>query len=411
MDLSSFVKELRRCTYLKKVKQSKDNGFSTSATEMPYNSGMKHLDILLPFSLPPAELTRDILREIKLPALSTLVARAKGGSKQQQILDEFARALPHEGWLSQHFGLSTNQNIQPQNSNNAPTSPPVAVAAMRACGLTVDDGYWFMLHPAHIHIARDHLVLTDIRQVSLSEKDSRALFEEAKSLFDGENRILLYGDANTWFMRADDWQQLNTSTPDAACGHNVDIWMPHGEGARPWRKLQNEVQMQWFENSVNEQRAATRQQAVNALWMWGGASAQPVDGSSALPFYSHTFNLHGWSRAFGQDSQPNANVMGDAEKLIATSGERGLLLLDDLIAPALTGEWSEWIQAFQAMERDWFAPLLNAVQQGKLKQLTLTFTDNTRITELTTTPLSLKKFWIKPSLNEAFTTTAEEPVQ
>lgn len=371
---------------------------------------MKYLDILLPFSLPPAELTRDILRELKLPALGTLIARSKNGNHQQIVLDEFSRALPHETWLSQQFGLGINQSVNTQNLDYLTASPPVAVAAMRALGLSADDGHWFVLQPAHIHIARDHLVLTDIRQITLTEEDARALFDEAKPLFDDENRTLYYGNTSMWFMRADDWQQLNTSTPDAACGHNVDIWMPQGDGARAWRKLQNEVQMQWFENSVNEQRAATRKQAVNALWLWGGASAQAVNAAQT-PRYSHTFNLHGWLRGFGQALPSEANVTGDAAQLIATTGEHGILLLDHLIAPALTGEWSEWIQIFHAMERDWFVPLLQTMQQGKLKQLTLTFTDNTRITELITTPRSLKKFWVKPSLNAIFAAPAEKPTQ
>ncbi|MGS0742884.1 hypothetical protein ACVBEF_13765 [Glaciimonas sp. GG7] len=352
---------------------------------------MNSLDILLPFGLPPAELARDILRELNLPALARLTARAKAGSQQHQLLDEFARALPHENWLSQRLGLS-----RPDSPN---TSPPIAPALMRTFGLNADEGHWFILHPAHIHVARDHLVLTDIRQITLSEIESRTLFDDVKPLFDEDGRILLYGDANTWFIRADDWQHLHTSTPDAACGHNIDIWMPHGDSARAWRKLQNEVQMQWFENPLNEQRAVARMQAVNALWLWGGGAIDPAN--TPAPSYSHTFNLQGWTSAFGQLTQTNLHCA--AEELIATPGARGFLLLDNLIAPALTGEWSEWIVQLQTMERDWFAPLLHALQTGKLKQLTLTLTDNTRITELTATPLSLKKFWIKPSLTKTLT--------
>lgn len=381
-----------RTAYLAKAWQ----WFSIACAKMPYNSGMNHLDILLPFGLPPAELARDILRELNLPALATLTARAKGGSKQQHILDEFARALPHEAWLSQRFGLSN------PDSHNA--SPPLAIAVMRALGLSVKEGHWFMLHPAHIHIARDHLVLTDIRQVTLSEVDSRSLFDDAKPLFDEVGRTLLYGDTGTWFVRADDWQRLHTSTPDAACGHNVDIWMPHGEGERAWRKLQNEVQMQWFENTLNQQRAARGMQAVNSLWLWGGATVHPAQAPGS---YSHAFNLRGWSRAFGQLTSNTASVSCNAEELIAASGERGLLLLDNLIAPALTGEWSEWIQQLQALESNWFAPLLQAMQNGKLNQLTLTFTDHSRMTEMTTTPLSLKKFWVKPSLTNPMAGTLE----
>jgi hypothetical protein len=67
---------------------------------------------------------------------------------------------------------------------------------------------------------------------------------------------LQYGDASTWFLRADGWTGLKTASADAACGHNVDIWMPDGEHARAWRKLQNEIQMMWFAHTLNDEREA-----------------------------------------------------------------------------------------------------------------------------------------------------------
>src|SRR5687767_7350151 len=59
-----------------------DDLFATSACSpqfailFPYNRGMSHLDILLPFGLPPAHLAPDLLRELKTPALATLIAKA-----------------------------------------------------------------------------------------------------------------------------------------------------------------------------------------------------------------------------------------------------------------------------------------------------------------------------------------------
>ena len=351
---------------------------------MPYNRAMSNLDILLPLGLPPPELARDLLRELKLPALATLLARSKTGHQRQQF-DDFARALPHEMWLASQFSL-------PSFGHDTQNSPALACAAMRALGLRVDEGVWFILHPAHIHIARDHLVLTDIRQIGLSEADSRELFEAALPLFDEAGRTLAYGDANTWFLRADDWQGLQTSTPDATCGHNIDIWMPQGDGAPAWRKLQNEVQMLWFTHPLNQRREMQGRQSVNSLWLWGGASAQP-----STPGQRQVFNLPDSFAGLGQYAR-TASADAAIVEVIDAKPEHGLLVLDQLIQPALTGEWSSWLQQLQTLESSCFAPLLQALQQRQFDSLSLIVSDNANLLELSTSRLSLKKFWLKPAL-------------
>ena len=343
---------------------------------MPYNRAMSHLTILLPFGLPPPELARDLLRELKLPAFATLMARAKKEHSRQEF-DDFARALPHEMWLSSQFSLPSFMPVSAEPRQETHNSPALACATMRALGLSADEGVWFMLHPAHIHIARDHLVLTDIRQIGLSETDSRELFDAAAPLFAEVGRPLVYGNANTWFMRADDWQGLLTSTPDATCGHNIDIWMPQGDGARAWRKLQNEVQMLWFAHPLNERRERLGKQSVNSIWLWGGSGAvTPIVGQYAKA----------------------AHASASVTDIIAAKPGRGLLILDQLIQPALTGEWSSWLQELQTLESTCFAPVLQAMQQGQLDSLSLIITDSTHVLELATSRLSLKKFWLKPAL-------------
>ncbi|AMO96484.1 hypothetical protein CFter6_3864 [Collimonas fungivorans] len=356
---------------------------------MPYNRAMSHLDILLPFGLPPPELARDLLRELKLPALATLMARAKN-RPQRQLFDDFARALPHEMWLASQFSLPAFEPVTPgQDKHN---SPALACAAMRAMGLSVEAGAWFMLHPAHIHIARDHLVLTDIRQIGLSDAESRELFDAALPLFAEAGRELVYGDANTWFLRADDWQGLLSSTPDATCGHNIDIWMPKGSGDQAWRKLQNEVQMLWFAHPLNERREMQGRQTVNSLWLWGGATAQP-----SAPGQREVFNLPDGFAGLGQYAKAAHAGVGISEVIAARPGH-GLLTLSQLIQPALTGEWSDWLQQLQTLESTWFAPLLQAMQQRRLDSLSLIVTDSSHTLEMSTTRLSLKKFWLKPAL-------------
>jgi hypothetical protein len=359
---------------------------------------MNHLDILLPFGLPPVDTARDLIRECHAPALAMLLSRTGAGGGLTAI-DPFARALSHETWLSRQFGLTGGTAAEP--GSPADTSPPAAVAAMASLGLPAAEGHWFIVQATHIHIARDHLVLTDHRQLALDSQESRALFDAAAPLCTELGKTLLYGKPDTWFLRADDWPQLRTATPDAASGRNVDIWMPVGEGDRAWRKLQNEIQMHWFTHPVNEQREALGLKPVNSLWLWGGADTATVPtmgaGAANAQAYDASFNLSGWMQLF-ERSVRTAHHEVQITELLKSTGERGLLLLDALTEPGLTNEWGYWLERMETLDRDWFAPLLAALRTGQLRSLRLVLAGQDRLACFSSNRNTLRKFWVKPGL-------------
>jgi hypothetical protein len=356
-----------------------------------YNRSMNHIDILLPFGLPPSEMARDLLRECQAPALATLLGRGKS-SERSISYDSFSRALPHEHWLTNRFGLTTTNTEADERGN----SPPIAGALLRRHHPELAQGYWFILHPAHIHVARDHLVLTDISQLALEDADSRRLFQSAQNLFEEIGRTLVYVDAATWLMRADDWANLRTSSPQAANGHNIDIWMPAGPGEQAWRKLQNEVQMQWFSESLNEHREQRGQKAINTLWLWGGADAAMTAATSP---YQGSFNLRGWPHTL---CPAHAAASGPAD-VLTYPGERALLLLDSLQEPGMSNEWGFWLERLEVLESEWFAPLLHALrgkcQNQPLQSLSLILSGQERLLEVNITTAALRKFWTRPSLS------------
>ncbi|MEC5217810.1 hypothetical protein RCH09_002773 [Actimicrobium sp. GrIS 1.19] len=331
---------------------------------------MSHLDILLPFSLPPPAMAPDLLRAMQTPSLAMLLARSN--LLHSDSHDPYARALPHEFWLAQAIGLPFDAA--------AANTPPVALHAMQQRGVATPPGIWFMLHPVHIHIARDHLVLTDRRRLALSEVDARALFTLAAPLFEEIGQELVYGDADHWFLRADSWRELITATPDAACGHNIDIWMPKGPGERDWRKVQNEIQMHWHDSAVNRAREEAGLNPVNSLWLWGAAQAPMIMHKSE---YSALF--------LGTDT--------DAATVLAARPQRGLLMLDGLIEPALGEDLNEWLMRINQLEATWFAPLLRALQDGVFDRYRLILTSGTVSVERSVSRHGLRKFWRKPSLD------------
>jgi hypothetical protein len=249
---------------------------------------------------------------------------------------------------------------------------------MAALGLKNETGYWFVVQPVHLHVARDHLVLTDYRQLNLNESEAKTLFDSAHPLFEEQNYRLLFANKNYWFMQADAWADFRTCSPDAACGHNIDVWSPSGGSAREWRRLQNEVQMLWHQHPVNETREQNNQPRVNGLWLWGGSQTNE-SSPGLLTLASHVNNTHHMFDI--RSNEPSTNI------------------LDSLSSAALADDWSSWLHNMSAIDHGYLAPALAALDTGKLEAVNLILSDSTRLVHWSIARNSFRKFWAKPSLN------------
>jgi len=320
---------------------------------------MASTTVVLPFALPPAELAPELSRNLQAPSLATLLSR--NSLLKKHVIGDESRILPHEAWLARERG-------------------GLAAAVMRGFGLAPKEGYWFIVHPVHIQLARNHLVLADSRRLRLDEADSRPLFELAKPYFDD----LLWGDAETWFMRADGWRELDAASPDAAMGSNLADWMPVGPTALAFKKLQNEIQMLWHEHPVNEARQQRGLAPVNSFWMWGGADSGPA-ATAGVPAQALAVGAAGaapsWLAAL---TTPGANAAPDTG---------GAVVLPQLIPAGAGNDWGAWLGAMQQLEHEWFAPLLAALRDGRTSDLTLILTSREGWTEIRTSKAALRKFW------------------
>jgi hypothetical protein len=346
---------------------------------MPYNLGMSEITLVIPFALPPPELAKDLIRALQAPALAALLSRHS--DLQHHIFDNNSRVLPHEAWLAHALGLASAPH-------QADTGAPLATACMRGCGLQAEaaQGYWFMLQPSHVQISRTHMLLTDLRALHLSEADSRGLYDIARPYFEEVGKPLLHGAPGLWFMRADDWSGMRTASPDATTTQSMSDWLPEGEHARAFRRLQNEVQMLWHEHPINEARQARGLQAVNSCWLWGGAGPAVPSGEVALAGGT------AWMEALAAPGLRSAT----AQQLIA---QPGIALLADLISAAQAGDWADWLARVQRLEQDWFTPLLAALKDGRAGSVKLVLSHRDAWTTATSSKLAQRKFWRKPTLN------------
>ena len=357
---------------------------------------MSHAEILIPFSLPPAEHARDLVKtlssRIDQHGLAMLLAR--GHILSRQRMDDFSPLLPHEHWLKQQSRSTPLQQPLIQHLNHTMSR----TAQRPEQQSTQQHQYWFMVNPVHLHIARNHLVLTDQRQLNLTETESRALFTTASALCQETGTELLYGTNTVWWLRAtaadDGWSDFTTSSPDAACGHNIEIWSPKGRNELAWRKLQNEIQMEWFIHPINQQRELQGKKTINGLWLWGGIDLSPhltpATGSTA-----------------GAGAGGDAETAPDSTPAPASAGTRTaaqwlqhpeLLVLDQLSSSALASDWGTWLENWIVLEQQWFVALHAAVKSRQLPGLRLHLSNSNTLLSLDISSASLRRFWRTPSL-------------
>jgi hypothetical protein len=203
-----------------------------------------------------------------------LASRVFARYRQTRMLDDEAAApleMPWEQWLRRLYGVSEGASIEAASAFADQQATPC-----------------WRLTPVHLHLGRDHMVLTDPAQLRLSPVDAEALRISIAPLLADCGLGVQIGQPDRWYMNT-----INQSTSPfddlighgwrAASGRNIDVYSPTGAASRQWRRLENEIQMTWYEHPVNEQRALHGLPAVNSLWFDGRADLAAISGPPSTP--------------------------------------------------------------------------------------------------------------------------------
>jgi len=153
------------------------------------------------------------------------------------------------------------------------------------------------LQPVHLHATRDHLILMSQNQIDLTDLESSKLLKTALPFIEEDFQSpVLFHDQYYWFIPAGPFASLDSYSIDQAHGRNIDWWMPRDtneEGiAKRWRKLQNEIQMLWHIDPVNEAREQVGLPSINSLWISGIGKLNDVQAPQAITSSKQVFGEH-----------------------------------------------------------------------------------------------------------------------
>ncbi|CAB3644525.1 regulator [Trinickia soli] len=349
------------------------------------------LHLLLPFALPTAADASSALHDLRSPALDKLLARAT--LVERVAGEDFQRTLPHERWVARQFGAI---------ASNAADEAPLAPYMLLADGGKPGDVQWACVEPVHVRIAHDHLVLIDPSALDLTDEDATKLLAVAKPLIEALGVRIEAPTPHRWYLAGDALGSLAGASPLRASGRSIEIWLPHdaqsGQRSRIWMKLQNEVQMGWFEHPVNEAREARGLPAVNSIWLHAQGVAQRVHSPFARVL-SDAAATRGLALAAGTDT---GATPASFRALGPLASGTTLVELTPFVAPFIAQDWAAWQAALDRLERDWFAPALEALEAGRLGALAMTLGGDTGSVTLDATRGDLRKFWRRRVLASLF---------
>ncbi|CAK0769664.1 conserved hypothetical protein [Gammaproteobacteria bacterium] len=330
-------------------------------------------------ALPVPDLTLvvpDLLRDavVSLPSLERLLARS----------DLIAGGLvaPHlDALLFRLFGVDS--------SPSEDSLPIAAVSHALDSNDPAPAGWWIRADPVYLHLDRNRLVLFDHRVLKLSYDDAMRLTAEISNGIQpppwlrSEPEGTIPPDfcvkapyPTRWYLPLSGPASIQTSKLAMVHGQDIRHHLPKGEQAKVWRMWLNECQILLHHSSVNAEREARGDLPVNSLWFWGEGETPTVPPGIFSQVWSNDPVTLGLAHL---SNTPHTAMPRSADHWLAKVEREGnhLVVLEDLrdLSNIETAEPSEISadrrDALNRLEREWFAPLQQALRTGTLASLTL----------------------------------------
>lgn len=320
----------------------------------------KQAHLVVPELFLPQEISAKVRAGLQLAALEKILARAQAEPLAVSNLED---------WLCTEFGV---------------TGQAVAPVTLQADGIEPGGHYWLRADPVTLHLMHDHLVLQPALPIAADE--AAQMCAALNGHFAADGLHFLAPHPQRWYLRlAADDPQVATFPLAQAAGKNIRDFLPQGAQALRWHAVFNEIQMLLHAHPLNEARERRGAPAINGLWLWGGGRAGNALRQPAARLYTDSPLAAAFAAVAKVDHMAQPEESGSwSDTLVVWDGLRAALQYDDLGA---------WRDALQHFEEACAAPLLRALGDGRIGQLTLDVPQQNGAQRFVLRRADLWKFW------------------
>lgn len=306
-----------------------------------------HCTLLIPGLFWPRETAPAVLHGLELPALTKFLARAHSRNFPP---------ITTEGWLCQAFQVERQQDW------------PLAPLTLELDGGAAGDAYWLRADPVHIKVERNRLSVVESTSFDLTKDEAESLVHALNQHFSGDGIAFFACAPKRWYVKIARAPRLVTRPLSEVAGHDVQGFLPTGADSMAWHRIFNEAQMLLHDQPVNAAREERGEPVVNSVWLWGGGTRPAVRGRAFDYVWSDDANATALGVAAEAEAAP---VPRDCASWLETHREdtraaSHLVVLDGLDRSAAYQDMDTWRERVAAIEAHWFAPLVSALQRGRI---------------------------------------------
>ena len=298
----------------------------------------------------------DVLQDLSLPALQTLIAKADAFPAKQNDFYHTASYLFHQPTTLPIAATLANTYLSECNSNE----------------------FWLKVDPVQMIPDRDSLVLIAGKHLAIKEAESKALLSAFNEHFKDDGVALLWGDELNWFLSIKQPVDIKTTLLDKVDHQPLNAHLPTGNASQYWRQLMNETQMLFFNHSVNIERRNKGQPEINSVWVWGEGKLS--SDMIKVRTNAEVCSQHAYLQALANVSGANLmNTMNACKtfhdfKNVADQQKNKdvdsyLVMLDEVFLHIDSCTMDEWRDLLLKLEENWFKPLLQALKDGEINSL------------------------------------------
>lgn len=266
---------------------------------------------------------------------------------------------------------------------------PVAAATYAADTGQRNTDWCLRADPVHLVPDRDQLVLMMPEVLSLSQAEADRLIADLNAVYAEDGWRFEACTPERWYLHLPADPQLRSYDLSQVRGRAISNFLPSGPNGKQWHRIMNEVQMVLHASIVNIERQAAGRLPVSSLWFWGGGKTPEVGHSRWSKLWSHEPVSLGLAAL---SSTPRRDMAESASAWLQTARSPGehLLVLDGLQQDWQSNGVVAWEQQLGVIEKDWAGPLLAALRQGDITELSVCTCEGHRYT---LTRAGLKRWW------------------
>ncbi len=246
---------------------------------------------------------------------------------------------------------------------------PIAPLTCSADTGHVPANYVMRADPVHLRADQSSLRLFESHSFAISQEEADALVASFNDFYAGHDWHLEAPVPARWYLQPDRPPAIATTSPAAVAGEDINPSLPHGESAREWHAMLNEVQMLFHAHDVNLDRERRGLPVINSLWPWGGGVMPGQATTDVDRVRTHdplAVALAGLAGIEVEDMPAGVDAWQNAPGEGTT-----LIVQDDLHWLARYKEIEKWLDALHALEQTLFAPLAGALAAGRVDSLCL----------------------------------------